>query len=98
MMSLGAAAASLSLGAVLRYGFGQEVRSGPGHTLLAAAVALLVGSIVQIAMNVALFSTLFVLRQSNRTADVLKGFLWAVPMFLPTSAAAALMYYALQHD
>lgn len=98
MMSLGAAAASFTLGAVLRYGFGEEAETGLNHTLLAAAVAMLAGSIVQIGMNVALFSTLFVLRQDNRATDVLKGFLWAVPMFLPTSAAAALMYYGLQHD
>lgn len=98
MMSLGAAAASFTLGATLHYGFGEEAGTGLNHTLLAAAVAMLVGSVVQIAMNVALLSTLFVLRQDNRAADVLKGFLWAVPMFLPTSAVAALMYYALQHD
>ena len=99
MMSLGAAAASFSIGAVLHYGFGEEGRSGLNHKLLAAAVAMLVGSVVQIAMNVGLFSTLFVLRrQDNRPADVLKGFLWAVPMFLPTGAAAALLYYGLQHD
>jgi putative nucleotidyltransferase with HDIG domain len=98
MMSIGAAAASFSLGAVLHYGFGEEAGSGLNHTLLAAAVAMLVGSIVQIAINVALISTLFVLRQDNRSADVLKGFLWTVPMFLPTSAAAALLYYGLQHN
>lgn len=98
MMSLGAAAASFTLGATLHYGFGEEAGTGLNRTLLAAAVAMLVGSVVQIAMNVALLSTLFVLRQDNRPADVLKGFLWAVPMFLPTSAVAALMYYALQHD
>ena len=98
MMSLGAAAAAISLGAVLRYGFGQEPGTGLNHTLLAAAVALLVGSIVQIAVNIVLFSTLFALRQDNPAADVFKGFLWTAPMFLPNGAAATLMYYALQHD
>jgi len=98
MMSLGAAAATISLGAVLHYGFGEETGTGLNHSLLAAAVALLVGGIVQIAVNIALFSTLFALRQDNPAADVLKGFLWTVPMFLPNSAAATLMYYALQHD
>jgi putative nucleotidyltransferase with HDIG domain len=98
MMSLGAAAAAISLGAVLRYGFGQEPGTGLKHTLLAAAVALLVGSIVQIAVNIVLFSTLFALRQDNPAADVFKGFLWTAPMFLPNGAAATLMYYALQHD
>ena len=40
-MSLGAAAAAISLGAVLHYGFGEELGTGLNHTLLAAAVALL---------------------------------------------------------
>jgi len=40
MMSLGAAAAAISLGAVLRYGFGQEPGTVSNYTLLAAAVAL----------------------------------------------------------
>jgi putative nucleotidyltransferase with HDIG domain len=98
MMSLGAAAASFSLGLVLRYGFNEEAGTGREHTLLAVAVAMLVGSVVQIAINIGLFSALFALRQGNRSAEVLKGFIWAVPMFLPNSAAATLMYYALQHD
>ena len=98
MMSLGAAAAAISLGAVLHYGFGEEMGTGLNHTLLAAAVALLVGSIVQIAVNIVLFSTLFALRQDHLAADVFKGFLWTAPMFLPNGAAATLIYYALQHD
>jgi len=98
MMSLGAAAAAISLGAVLHYGFGEEPGTGLNHTLLAAAVALLVGSIVQIAVNIVLFSTLFALRKDHLAADVFKGFLWTAPMFLPNGAAATLMYYALQHD
>jgi putative nucleotidyltransferase with HDIG domain len=98
MMSLGAAAASFSLGIVLRYGFSEEAETGLEHTLLAVAVAMLVGSVVQIAINIGLFSMLFALRQGNHSAEVLKGFIWAVPMFLPNSAAATLMYYALQHD
>ena len=98
MMSLGAAAAAISLGAVLHYGFGEEMGTGLNHTLLAAAVALLVGSIVQIAVNIVLFSTLFALRQDHLAADVFKGFLWTAPMFLPNGAAATLMYYALQQD
>jgi putative nucleotidyltransferase with HDIG domain len=98
MMSLGAAAASFSIHLVLQRGFGSETGVGLDHQLLSAAVAMLVGSIVQIAVNVGLFSTLFALRQDNKAADIFKGFLWAVPMFLPNSAAATLMYYGLQHD
>ena len=98
MMSLSAAAASLSIQFVLQRGFGFETSVGLSHDLLSTAVAILVGSVVQIAVNLGLFSTLFALRQDNKAADVFKGFLWAVPMFLPNSAAATLMYYALQHD
>lgn len=98
MMSLGAAGASVIIGAVLHHGFGEQALNDSGHTLFSAAIAMLAGSVVQIAINIALFSTLFVLRQDNRAVDVLKGFLWAVPMFLPNSAAATLIYYAFQHD
>jgi putative nucleotidyltransferase with HDIG domain len=98
MMSLGAAAASFTIHLVLQSGFGSGAGPGLHHDLLSAAVAMLVGGIVQIAVNVGLFSTLFALRQDNDAADVFKGFLWAVPMFLPNSAAATLMYFALQHD
>ena len=98
MMTLGAAAASFSIHLVLQYSFHSEAKAGLDHDLLSAAVAILVGSVVQIAVNVGLFTTLFALRQDDKKADVFKGFLWAVPMFLPNSAAATLMYYALQHD
>lgn len=98
MMSLAAAAASITLNAVLRYGFGEPTGPGSDHTLLAAAFAILSGSIVQLAVNIALLFTLFALRKDNRALDILRGFLFAVPMFLPSSAAATLMYYALQHD
>ena len=98
MMSLGAAAASFTIGVVLRYGFSEETGTGPDHALMAVAVAMLIGSVVQIATNIGLFSALFALREDSRSVDVLKGFIWAVPMFLPNSAAATLMYYALQHN
>lgn len=98
MMSLGAAGASVIIGAVMQHGFGKPLVAGSDHALFSAAIAMLAGSVVQILINVALFSTLFVLRHDNRAVDVLKGFLWAAPMFLPNSAAATLMYYALQHD
>jgi putative nucleotidyltransferase with HDIG domain len=98
MMSLGAAGASVIIGAVMQHGFGEQLVNDSDHKLFLAAIAMLAGSVVQISINLALFSTLFVLRQDNRAVDVLKGFLWAAPMFLPNSAAATLIYYALQHD
>jgi putative nucleotidyltransferase with HDIG domain len=59
---------------------------------------MLVGSVLQITTNILLISILLALRKGNRPADILRGFLWTVPMLLPNSAAATLMYYALQHD
>lgn len=98
MMSLGAVAASLSINLVLRGGFHAEGGAGFDHDLLSVAVAVLVGSIVQITVNLGLFSTLFALRQDNKARDIYTGFFSASPLFLPNSAAATLMYYALQHD
>jgi putative nucleotidyltransferase with HDIG domain len=98
MMSIGAAVASLALALVMQFGFGEQTGVGADHSLSAVAVGMLAAGIAQIATNIGLFSTLFVLRQDNNAADVVKGFLWAVPMFLPNSAAATLMFYALQHD
>ena len=98
MMSMAAAAASVSLSVVMHYGFGEDTGTGADHTLVAVAAGMLVASIVQIAINIGLFSMWYLLRQDNRALDVVRGFLWIVPMFLPNSAAATLMYYALQHD
>src|SRR5215208_7907164 len=61
IMSLGAAVAAAGLGAVLRYVF-SEAFSGGKHSFLAVAVALLVASIIQIATNIVLLSTLIALR------------------------------------
>ncbi|MGA9770490.1 MAG: HD domain-containing phosphohydrolase [Blastocatellia bacterium] len=97
MMLLGAAAASASLGAVLRYGFGEESNAGSNYKLPHVAIALLVAGIIQIAVNISLFSALLALRYGNYL-NHLKGFLWAAPMFLPNSAAATLMYFGLQHN
>ena len=97
MMALTAAAASASLSAVLRYGFG-EASSGHNHTFLAIAVSVLVASLVQLATNYALLSTLFALRQGNSVLSHWKDFLWTMPMFMPNSTAASLLYLALQYN
>jgi putative nucleotidyltransferase with HDIG domain len=97
MMALTAAAASASLTAVLRYGFG-EAESAREHAFLAVAVAILVASLVQLATNYALLSTLFALRQGNSVGSHWKDFLWTMPMFMPNSTAASLMYLALQYN
>ncbi len=96
MMSLGATAAALALGMVLGYGFG-EAGAGGSHSLLAVSVAILVASLVQFSINIALLSTLLALRHNNPLTQQLNDFLWTVAVFLPTSAAASAMYFALQH-
>ena len=97
MILLGAAAASAGLNVILRYGFGEALGAGSKHTLLAVAIAILVASIIQIAVNIGLISTLLALRHGNHL-NHLKGFLWTAPMFLPNSAAATLMYFGFQHN
>jgi putative nucleotidyltransferase with HDIG domain len=97
IMSLGAAVASAGLCVVLRYGFNEGFDGGK-RTFLAVAVALLVASIIQIAANIVLLSTLLALRHGNPILSNWKIFLWSVPLFLPTSAAASVMYIAFQYD
>ncbi|MGH9902171.1 MAG: HD-GYP domain-containing protein, partial [Pyrinomonadaceae bacterium] len=98
MMSVVAAASANCLGAVLRHGFG-EAGAGRDHSFTAVAVALLVASIVHVVINTALFSTFFSLRQGGSPFHHWREhFLWAAPIFLPTSAVATLLYVALQYD
>jgi len=97
MMSLAAAAAAASLVAVLRYGFGEA----PGTILAfqATAVAMLAASIVHISVNTGLIAVLFAARLGTPVLPNWKeNFLLVAPMFLPTSAAASLMYVALQYN
>jgi putative nucleotidyltransferase with HDIG domain len=98
MMSLAAAAAALSLSAVLSYGFG-ETLSNPNHAFPAIAVGVLAASIAQIIVNSALISTLFAMRLNDHILPSWKeNSLLIAPMILPTSAAASLMYIALQYN
>ncbi|MBA3440319.1 MAG: HD domain-containing protein [Pyrinomonadaceae bacterium] len=98
MMSLTAAAAAVSLGAVLFYGFGEEMM-GHKHSFLAVAVAMLIASIVQITINMALLSPVLALRHGTSIMRSWKDSIsWAAPMFLPVSTAASLMYLALQFN
>ncbi len=97
MMSLAAAVAGIVLKLVM--GLGSSV-SRPAHTTFPlVAVALLAASISHIFANAVLFSTLFALRNHQPALKSLKAnLLWAIPMALPTSAAASLMYIALQYN
>jgi putative nucleotidyltransferase with HDIG domain len=97
MMALGAAAASVGFNIVLRYQSSEMASNASSRTLLAVAVSILFASIVQLAVNIGLISTLLALRHGNHL-NHLKGFLSTAPMFLPNSAAATLMYFGLQHN
>lgn len=97
IMSLGAAAAATTLGWVIRTQFGEPSGSGAAHSFIAVGVGILGASIVQIAANIVLLSTLLALRHNNSIYQHWKHFLWAVPMFLPNSAVATLLYYGIQN-
>ncbi len=98
MLSLVAGLSSACLGAILRYGFG-EVAASDQLSVPAVAIALLAASILHIVANTGLISALFGLRLDKPVATLWKeNFLLAAPMFLPTSAAASLMYIALQYN
>ncbi|MDQ5837322.1 MAG: HD domain-containing protein, partial [Acidobacteriota bacterium] len=91
MMALAGGAAAGGLAATLLY-----TSAGSGG-FTAVACALLVASLVQLAVNVGLLSILLALRHGDPILSVWrKNFLFAVAMFLPTSTAASLMYLALQ--
>jgi len=95
ILSLTAFGAAASLDLVLRYGFHE---TGADHSLLAVATAFLVASLVQITLNILFLSTLLALRHNNSALFQLRDFLPTLPLFLPTSAAASLLYLASQHS
>jgi putative nucleotidyltransferase with HDIG domain len=98
MMSLSAAAAAAVLQTVLRYGFG-EATHGDRQAFPAIAVAVLAASIVHISVNTGVISLLFATRLGVSIMSSWKeNFRVAAPLFLPTSAAASLMYIGLQYS
>ncbi|HEX7173656.1 MAG TPA: HD domain-containing phosphohydrolase [Pyrinomonadaceae bacterium] len=98
MLSLVAGASSVCLSAVLRHGFG-ESGTGPQQSFPAVAVSLLAASVVHIVVNTGLFAAFFALRRGESVRGRWReSFLWAAPIFLPTSAIASLLYIALQFD
>jgi putative nucleotidyltransferase with HDIG domain len=98
MMSLSAAAAAAVLQTVLRYGFG-EATHGAQNAFPAIAVAVLAASIVHISVNTGVISLLFATRLGVSIMSSWKeNFRLAAPLFLPTSAAASLMYIGLQYS
>lgn len=98
MMALVAAGASASLCAVIRLGLG-EASLMQSHVFPIVGVAILTASIIHIILNCGLLSTLLALRHGNPIMRNFKeSLVWAIPMFLPTSAAASLMHLALQQN
>jgi putative nucleotidyltransferase with HDIG domain len=97
MMSLGAAAAALTLMAVLRLGFGMTVPAR-NKNFLAISVAILAANLIQVAVNITLLAILMALRQGDPIRRHWQGLFGASVVLLPTSSTASLMYMALQYD
>jgi putative nucleotidyltransferase with HDIG domain len=97
IMSIGAGVSAAVLNAVLHYGFRDGLMDGK-RPFLAATVAILIASLVQVLANIILLSTLIALRHDLPVLGHLKSFLGAAILFLPISAASSVMYIAFQHD
>lgn len=98
MLSLCAAAAAASLDVILSFGFKVEDRINDGSSL-AVVVGLLVAGLAHMITNMGLLASLLALRNGDRIIKRWKdGFLWAAPMFLPSSTAASLIYLAVQYN
>jgi len=97
IMSLAAAAASVCLSGILGNGWtGAPLTNF--HSISAVAIALLVASIVQLTVNWGLLSALLAMRHDNSILLLWKqDFLRALPMFLPTSVAASLVFFGVQN-
>lgn len=96
MISLAAAAAAISIGAMLGQPF-LAASTEHNDSFITVAITLLVASIIQTIVNMGLLSTLLALRHSSSIASVFREQLvWAIPMFLSTSAAASSMNVAIQ--
>jgi diguanylate cyclase (GGDEF)-like protein len=97
MMSLTAAAASLSLSLVLP-GSWSGVLTSRIPSFSAVAGALLLASIVQVSINWGLLSALLALREHKSILHTWRqNIVCAAPMFLPTGVLATMMYFALQY-
>jgi putative nucleotidyltransferase with HDIG domain len=97
IMSIGAAVTSLTLHWVMQSQFGEAIINHTSRGLLTTGIAIFIASIVQIACNIVLLSTLLALRHNKPIYQYWKDFLWAVPMFLPNSAVATLLFYGIQY-
>jgi signal transduction histidine kinase len=97
MMSLTAAVASFTLSALLHDGW-TGAAIARHHGVSAVAAALLGASIIQVSVNWGLLSTLLALRHKSSILRLWKqNFLCAAPLFLPTSVAGSLIFFAVQY-
>jgi signal transduction histidine kinase/CheY-like chemotaxis protein len=97
IMSLSAAAASVCLSRLLGNGW-HGAPIARNHSVSAVAAALLFASIVQVTINWGLVSSLLAMRHARSIRLLWKqGLLHAAPMFLPTSVAATLIFFAVQN-
>jgi putative nucleotidyltransferase with HDIG domain len=96
MISLAAGASAATLSAMLGQDFaGASIDHS--HSFITVALTLLLASIVQTIVNMGLLSTLLALRHNGHIFGVFREQLvWAIPMFLSTSAAASSMNVAVQ--
>jgi putative nucleotidyltransferase with HDIG domain len=97
IMSIGAVMTSLTLQWMMRSQPGGRLESLTAQAMLTVGIAIFIASIVQIASNIILLSTLLALRHNNPIYQHWKHFLWVVPMFLPNSAVATFLYYGIQY-
>lgn len=98
MMSLTAAVAAIALHGMMSLDPSQFFSTHKSGVFLKVAVSILIASVIYMAVNMGLLSTLLALRHGDPVARTwAKNFLYTAPMFLPTSAAASIMYFALQY-
>jgi putative nucleotidyltransferase with HDIG domain len=97
IMSIGAAVTSLTFHWVMQNQLSDQTGSLSARAMLTVGIAIFIASIVQIACNIILLSTLLALRHNKPIYQHWKHFLWAVPMFLPNSAVATLLFYGVQY-
>ncbi|MCM3871097.1 MAG: hybrid sensor histidine kinase/response regulator [Pyrinomonadaceae bacterium] len=97
IMSIAAAAASVCLSGLMGNGWtGAAITDH--RSISAVAIALLVASIVQLTVNWGLLSSLLAMRHDNSILLLWKQDFWrALPMFLPTSVAASLVFFGVQN-
>lgn len=95
MMAITAGAAGLALHLLLS-NLGDASAYGK---FVVVSIAFLAASVVHIAVNWAVISPVLALRHGRPILQTwISNIIWAGPMFLPTSSAASLVYFAVEYD